>query len=179
MGAGKMLFANYNELSDSTFKLTLFVCFVHGKNKIKMFPSYLKMESIRNWVSLIFSGKNLVMVHTARGFWNSLPFPNVFPTNVKFPRHTVLTISHIRPDDGLNAPPLTAPLHLYILMLSASHMQCTSGFLVAFGGTGCRGSAGKLAPFVPHVLMSSARVKNFRGWGGGGRGKAHGNQGTF
>lgn len=125
MGAGKMPFANYNELSDSTFKLTLFVCCVHGKNKIKMFPSYLKMESIRNWVSLIFSGKNLVMVHTARGFWNSLPFPNVFPTNVKFPRHTVLTISHIRPDDGLNAPPLTAPLHLYILMLSASHMQCT------------------------------------------------------
>ena len=100
MGAGKMPFANYNELSDSTFKLTLFVCFVHGKNKIKIFPSYLKMESIRNWVSLIFSGKNLVMVHTARGFWNSLPFPNVFPTNVKFPRHTVLTISHIRPDDG-------------------------------------------------------------------------------
>ena len=32
----------------------------------------------------------------------------------KFPRHTVLTISHIRPDDGLNPPPLTAPLHLYI-----------------------------------------------------------------
>ena len=58
----------------------------------------------------------------------------------------------------------------YILMLSASHMQCTSGFLVAFGGTGCRGSAGKLAPFapfVPHVLMSSARVKNFQGGRGG------------
>ena len=48
MGAGKMLFANYNELSDPTFKLTLFVCFVHGRNKIKFFPSYLKMESIRN-----------------------------------------------------------------------------------------------------------------------------------
>ena len=53
-------------------------------------------------------------------------------------------------------------------MLSASHMQCTSGFLVAFGGTGCRGSAGKLAPFVPQVLMLSARVINFQ-WGGGGR----------
>ena len=54
-------------------------------------------------------------------------------------------------------------------MLSASHMQCTSGFLVALGGTGCRGSAGKLAPFVPQVLMLSARVINFQ-WGGGGRG---------
>ena len=41
---------------------------------------------------------------------------------------------------------------------------------MAFGGTGCRGSAGRLAPFVPHVLMSSAsaRVKNFHGGGGGG-----------
>ena len=51
-------------------------------------------------------------------------------------------------------------------MLSASHMQCTSGFLVAFGGTGCRGSAGKLTPFVPQVLMLSARVINFQ-WGVG------------
>ena len=128
MGAGKMPFANYNELSDSTFKLTLFVCFVHGKNKIKIFPSYLKMESIRNWVSSIFSGKNLVMVDTARGFWNFLPFPNVFPTNVKFPRHTVLTISHIRPDDGLNPPPLTAPLHLYTYAFSKSHAVHIRGF---------------------------------------------------
>ena len=55
-------------------------------------------------------------------------------------------------------------------MLSASHMQCTSGFLVAFGGTGCRGSAGKLAAFVPQVLMLSARVINFQVGGGGGVG---------
>ena len=124
MGAGKMPFANYNELSDSTFKLTLFVCFADGRNKIKIFPSY----SIRNWASLIFSGKNLVMVDTARGFWNSLPFPNVFATNVKFPRHTVLTISHIRPDDGLNPPPLTAPLHLYTYAFSKSHAVHIRGF---------------------------------------------------
>ena len=47
-------------------------------------------------------------------------------------------------------------------------MQCTSWFLVAFGGTGCRGSAGKLTPFVPQVLMSSATVKNLSGGGSGG-----------
>jgi len=58
----------------------------------------------------------------------------------------------------------------YILMLSASHMQCTSGFLVAFGGTGCRVSAGRLAPFVPQVLMLSNKVKNFQGGGGRGLG---------
>ena len=46
-------------------------------------------------------------------------------------------------------------------------MQCTSWFLVAFGGTGCGGSAGKLTPFVPQVLMLSATVKKPRE---GGRG---------
>ena len=38
-----------------------------------------------------------------------------------------------------------------------------SGFSVAFGSAGCRGSAGGLAPFVRHALMFSAGVTNFRG----------------
>ena len=77
------------------------------------------------------------MVSTARGFWNSLTF--LFLANVKFPWPTELTLSHVRPDDGLKTP-LKVILSIYLFMLSARHEQCTSEFLVAFGSTGCRDS---------------------------------------
>ena len=94
------------------------------------------------------------MVATARGFWNSL-------TNVKFPWPTELTISDIRPDDGLNPP-----LHLFIYAFSkSSAVYIRSEFLVAFGGVRCRGSAGRLALFAAgaNALMLRAGVKNFQG----------------
>ena len=54
------------------------------------------------------------MVATTRGFWN---FPN-------FPWPTELTISHISPENELS-PSFTAILFTHLLMLSASHVQCT------------------------------------------------------
>ena len=36
-----------------------------------------------------------------------------------------------------------------------------SWFLIAFGSLGCRGSAGRLAPFVPQVRTLSAGSTNF------------------
>ena len=50
---------------------------------------------------------------------------------------------------------------------------------MAFEGTGCRGSAGKLAPFVPQVLMLIARVINCQLGGGGGRGMVKGSYGSL
>lgn len=44
-----------------------------------------------------------------------LKFPDFFLTNVKFPWPNELTISHIRPDDGVNHP-----LHLFIYPFSKS-----------------------------------------------------------
>ena len=38
-----------------------------------------------------------------------------------------------------------------------------AGLLVAFGSSGCRGSAGGLAQFVSQVLMLSARVMGVLG----------------
>ena len=95
--AGKMLFANYNELSDSTLKLTLFVCFAHGKNKIKIFPSYLKMESIRNWASLIFSARGQKPCHDwhSQRFLKFPAFPRLFPDKCKIsPAHCINNFTH-------------------------------------------------------------------------------------
>ena len=48
-----------------------------------------------------------------------LKLPHFFLTSVKFPWPTELTISHIRPDDGLNRP-LATISSTYLFMLSAS-----------------------------------------------------------
>ena len=91
-----------------------------------------------------------------------LKLPHFFLTSVKFPWPTELTISHIRPDDGLN-PPLATISSTYLFMLSASQVQCTSGYSVAFGSTRGRGLAGRLMPQVKCWVPES---KTSRGSGG-------------
>ena len=76
-------------------------------------------------------------------------FPDFFLTNVKFPWPTELTISQ---SSDLMMDSTLPSLVVYIRVS------------VAFGSTGCRGSAGRLALFVPQVQMLSARVKTL--WGG-------------
>ena len=100
-----------------------------------------------NWLWFRYHGCH------SQGF---LKFPDFFLTNVKFPRPTELTISHIRTDDGLN-PPLATISSTYLFMLSASQVQCTSGFSVAFGSTGCGGLAGRLMP-RRHVECQSQKL---------------------
>ena len=128
MGAGKMPFANYNELSDPTLKLTLFVCFVHGKNKIKICPSYLKMESIRNWVSLIFSARGQKPCygwHSQR-FLKFPAFPWRFPDKCKIsPTHCINNFTHqtwwwSQPSSPHSSPP---PIYLCFQQVTCSAHQ--------------------------------------------------------
>ena len=127
-----MPFANYNELSDSTFKLTLFVCFAHGRNKIKICPSYLKMESIRNWVSLIFSARGQKPCHgwQSQRFLKFPAFPQCFPDKCKIsPAHCINSFTHQTWWWSQPSSPHSS-LHLYTYAFSKSHAV----HIMVFGG---------------------------------------------
>ena len=127
-----MPFANYNELSDSTFKLTLFVCFAHGRNKIKICPSYLKMESIRNWVSLIFSARGQKPCHgwQSQRFLKFPAFPQRFPDKCKIsPAHCINSFTHQTWWWSQPSSPHSS-LHLYTYAFSKSHAV----HIMVFGG---------------------------------------------
>ena len=117
-----------------------------------------KHETIQNFTPRQLAGFPYHGCHS-QGF---LKFPDFFLTSVKFSWPTELTISHIRPDDGLN-PPLATISSTYLFMLSASQVQCTSGYSVAFGSTGCRGLAGRLMPQVKCWVPESQTSRGIRG----------------
>ena len=62
-------------------------------------------------------------------------------------------------DSTLPSQPSPPP----ILMPSESQVQCTSGFSVAFGSTGCRGLAGRLMPQVKCWVPESKTSRGIRG----------------